>query len=151
MKWNRRGLTWRRVRATNASITGPLSSFNRCTSSIIRSFTSIESDISLLLRVITSHFSGVVTIIWLTGIKRKNKKAATSTPTPPSKRKRKKGMKTSYKYHKPTNRLNYVNWMANNLCFFKFILGKLHISSKFPHNNIQRSQPMAKSWSNLCC
>lgn len=58
--------TWRRVRATNASITGPLSSFNKCTSSMIRSFTSIESDISLLLRVMTSHFSGVVTIIWNT-------------------------------------------------------------------------------------
>lgn len=57
-------LTWRSVRATNASITGPLSSFSKWTSSMISSLTSIESDISLLLRVITSHFSGVVTIIW---------------------------------------------------------------------------------------
>ena len=55
--------TWRRVRATSVSITGPRSSFSRWTSSIISSFTKVANAISLLLRVITSHFSGVVTII----------------------------------------------------------------------------------------
>lgn len=55
--------TCRRVRATSVSMTGPLSSFSRCTSSMIRSLTRDATATSPPLRVITSHFSGVVTII----------------------------------------------------------------------------------------
>lgn len=57
-------LTCRRVLATKHSITEPLSSCKRWTSSMINNFTSWASATSpVLLRVTTSHFSGVVTSI----------------------------------------------------------------------------------------
>jgi hypothetical protein len=53
--------TSRSVRATMDSMTGPRSSASRCTSSMSSSLTLSMSEPSPLLRVITSHFSGVVT------------------------------------------------------------------------------------------
>lgn len=65
-------LTWRRVLATKHSMTEPLSSCKRCTSSMISNFTSWASATSpVLLRVTTSHFSGVVTNICKTKQSRK--------------------------------------------------------------------------------
>ena len=53
--------TCRCVLATSVSITGPRSSFSKCTSSIISSRSVAAAETSPPLRVITSHFSGVVT------------------------------------------------------------------------------------------
>lgn len=59
--------TCRRVLATKHSITEPLSSCSKCTSSMINNLTSWASATSpVLFRVTTSHFSGVVTNIWKT-------------------------------------------------------------------------------------
>lgn len=59
----RPGRTCRSVRAMSVSMTGPRSSLSRCTSSMIRRRTAAATATSPPLRVMTSHFSGVVTII----------------------------------------------------------------------------------------
>ena len=56
------------VRATSVSITGPRSSFSRCTSSMMSSLSDDATLTSPPLRVITSHFSGVVTIMCVSSI-----------------------------------------------------------------------------------
>ena len=62
--------TWRCVRAMIVSMTGPLSSFSKWTSSMMSSFTVAATATSPPFLVITSHFSGVVTIIWVSAISR---------------------------------------------------------------------------------
>ena len=58
----------RSVRAVMLSTTLPRSDASRCTSSRISSFTFSASAFSPFLRVITSHFSGVVTITCVSAI-----------------------------------------------------------------------------------
>mmetsp|Transcript_15707 Transcript_15707/g.53639 ORF Transcript_15707/g.53639 Transcript_15707/m.53639 type:complete len:336 (-) Transcript_15707:647-1654(-) len=54
--------TCRSVRLTMVSMTGPRSSFRRCTSSMMSRRTRLATLASPPLRVMTSHFSGVVTM-----------------------------------------------------------------------------------------